>query len=123
MKEQTVVNIIESQLRSNNRFYLNVHGSLFSANGTPDFITHDAKGIFVGLEAKAPNKKPVVNQWRRGIEILNSGGRFIVGQDDFSLEKMDNSSFPKQILGRTIGESEFDAMELKIRCTTEFILQ
>lgn len=123
LKEQSVVNLIEAQLLSQQRYYINVHGSTFSANGTPDFITHDKNGVFIGIEAKAPKKSPVVNQWRKGIKILNSGGRFVVAQDDFDLQKLDEKTLPKVEIGGEIGESEFEAKKLKIKQTCEVVLK
>ena len=64
----------------------------------------------------------VINQWRHAIKILNSGGRFIVGREDFD-NKMDNSKLPKVAIGNVIGESEFDARALKITKTSEVILK
>lgn len=123
MKEQSVVNYIESQLIVDGRYYVNVHGSMFSENGTPDFLTHDKNNIFTGIEAKAPNKAPVVNQWRKGIKILKSGGRFVVAQDDFDLQKLDEKSLPKVEIGSEIGESEFEAKKIKIKQTCEIVLK
>ena len=123
MKEQSVVNYIENQLINNQRYYVNVHGSTFSANGTPDFIAHDKNGIFIGIEAKAPGKAPVVNQWRKAIQILKSGGRFIIAQDDFDLQKLDEKMLPKVEIGGEIGESEFEAKKIKIKQTCEIVLK
>lgn len=123
MKEQTVVNYIEAQLKAKGRYYINVHGSTYSQNGTPDFITQDNDGILVGIEAKAPKKTPVINQWRHAIKILNSGGRFIVGQEDFDINKMDKGKLPKVTIGNVIGESEFEAKKLKIVKTSEVVLK
>lgn len=123
MKEQVVVNHIEAQLKAKLRYYINVHGSTYSQNGTPDFITQDKSGTLVGIEAKAPKKAPVINQWRHAIKILKSGGRFIVGQEDFDINKMDNKTLPKVEIGGIIGESEFDARALKITKSSEVILK
>lgn len=123
MKEQVVVNHIEAQLKAKQRYYINVHGSTYSQNGTPDFITQDKDGILVGIEAKAPKKAPVINQWRHAIKILNSGGRFIIGQEDFDIDKMDNGKLPKVAIGNEIGESEFEAKKIKITKTSEVILK
>ena len=123
LKEQVVVNHIEAQLLSQLRYYINVHGSMFSSNGTPDFITHDKNGILTGIEAKAPKKSPVVNQWRKAIKILNSGGRFVIAQDDFDLSKLDEQTLPKVKIGNEIGESEFEAKNLKIKQTCEVVLK
>lgn len=123
MKEQDVVNYIELLLKKNGRYFVNVHGSSFGKNGTPDFITHDKNGIFVGLEAKAPKKKPYTNQWARGIEILKSGGRFIIAQDDFDLEAMDDQKIKSLHISGIKGESEFEAAKLPIVGTTEIFLK
>ena len=123
MKEQIVVNYIEAQLKAKQRYYINVHGSTYSQNGTPDFITQDKDGVFVGIEAKAPKKTPVINQWRHAIKILNSGGRFIVGQEDFDINKMDHGKLPKVAIGHELGESEFEAKKIKITKTSEVILK
>jgi hypothetical protein len=123
MKEQVVVNYIEAQLKAKARYYINVHGSTYSQNGTPDFITQDKDGVFVGIEAKAPKKTPVINQWRHAIKILNSGGRFIVGQEDFDINKMDDGKLPKVAIGNELGESEFEAKKIKITKTSEVILK
>lgn len=119
MKEQVVVNLIESQLKSAGRMYFNLHGSVYSNNGSPDFLTMDADGKFMGIEAKAPNKTPYTNQWRRAIEILLSGGRFFVGQHDFDIDKADKGQFPMISIGREIGQSEFLMADEKISGTTE----
>lgn len=123
MKEQVVVNHIEAQLKAKQRYYINVHGSTYSQNGTPDFITQDKDGVFVGIEAKAPKKTPVINQWRHAIKILSSGGRFIVGQEDFDINKMDDGKLPKVAIGNELGESEFEAKKIKITKTSEVILK
>lgn len=122
MKESVIVNYIENQLKLIKRYYINNHGSTFSKNGTPDFITLDKNNIFLAIEAKAPNKSPVINQWRRCIEILLSGGRYVIAQDDFDIKEVDNNKLPKVKIGNIIGESEFLAGKLKIKCTTEVML-
>lgn len=119
MKEQVVVNLIEKWLNYKHRYHINIHGSTFSKNGTPDFITHDINGILVGIEAKVPGKAPVTTQWRQGISILKSGGRFVVAQDDFNLDMLDNEQLP--IL--EITDDEFIARNYKINGTTEIILK
>ena len=123
MKEQTVVDYIEKQLKIAGRYYINVHGSTYSKNGTPDFITMDNNNIFTGIEAKAPGKKPYANQWRRGIEILLSGGRFVIAQDDFVLSNFDNNQLPIIYVGSEIGESEYEAALLKVTCSSEIKLK
>lgn len=124
MKENQIISLINRQLQSKGRYVVNVHGSIFSRNGTPDFITLDKDGQLVGIEAKVPGKQPVVNQWRHGIRLLKSGGRFIVAYDDFDVNRMDTRSLPTVEVGREEGESEFEAHEtLHLQGTTEILLK
>ena len=122
MKEEVVVRIIESQLNQANRSFNNLHGTMFSKNGSPDFVTLDANGRFVGIEAKAPGRSPYVNQYRRAIEILLSKGRYVVAQEDFSLKELDEDSIKKTKIGSEIGISEFEATKKKINGTTEIVI-
>ena len=124
MKEEVVVRLIEKQLASKSRLYNNLHGTMFSKNGSPDFITMDSTGRYLGIEAKAPKKTPYTNQWRRAIEILLSGGRYIVAQEDFDLNKIDSGTLSSTVeIGSEIGYDEFLAEDLKIVCTTEVLLK
>lgn len=123
MKEEVVVKSIEKQLLLASRYYNNLHGSMLSKNGSPDFVTMDANGVYTGIEAKAPKKTPYVNQWRRCIEILLSGGRFIVAQEDFNLQDMDNNHLPIIRIGGIVGESEFEMDKQKIHGTHEIKLK
>ena len=124
MKEEVVVRLIEKQLAAKSRLYNNLHGTMFSKNGSPDFITMDATGRYLGIEAKAPKKTPYTNQWRRAIEILLSGGRYIVAQEDFNLNKVDSGTLSSTVeIGSEIGYDEFLAEDLKIVCTTEVLLK
>lgn len=123
MKEEVVVNSIERQLAAKNRYFNNLHGTMFSKNGSPDFITIDAHGRYTGIEAKAPKKSPYTNQWRRAIEILLSGGRYIIAQDDFDLNDADEFKIKTIEIGGEIGYDEFIAEEWKIIGTTEVVLR
>lgn len=123
MKEEVIVNHVENWLKYKERFFVNVHGSAYSKNGTPDFLTLDKNGQLLAIEAKAPGKAPVVNQWRKAIEILKSGGRYIVAQDDFDLQLVDDFKVDVLKIGQNIGESEFDAKFLKINKTKEIVLK
>lgn len=122
MREEVVVKIIESQLNRAERAFNNLHGTMFSKNGSPDFLTMDASGRFVGIEAKSPGKSPYVNQYRRAIEILISKGRYIVAQEDFLLEDLDRDQIKKLKIGSDIGVSEFEAVDNKIIGTTEIVI-
>ena len=123
MKEEVVVNENESQLNAKVRLYNNLHGTMFSKNGSPDFITMDRSGIYLGIEAKAPKKSPAINQWRKAIEILLSGGRYVVAQEDFDLDLIDRRVLKTVTVGREIGYSEFEAEDIKIVGTTEVVLE
>lgn len=123
MKEEVVVNSIERQLTAKSRYFNNLHGTMFSKNGSPDFITIDANGRYTGIEAKAPKKSPYTNQWRRAIEILLSGGRYVIAQDDFDLDRLDDSKIKTIEIGGEIGYDEFIAEEWKIVGTTEVVLR
>ena len=123
MKEDVVVRLIENWLSYKNRYYTNNHGSLFSKNGVPDFTTIDKNGQFVDIEAKRPGKVPVVNQWRHLIQICKSGGRAIVGYDDFTIDKMDEHSFPiLEIDEQPLIEFEL-AETIRLNGTTEIHLR
>lgn len=104
MIENKVVELIESQLSRDNRWFLNVHGSMFSKSGTPDILTVDYSGVVVGIEIKKPGGMVAINQLRRGLEILKSGGRFVIATADFLLENLDDRSL-RQI--DTANEDEF----------------
>lgn len=111
MKESAVVSRIERELESAGLYYVNHHGDMLAANGTPDFLTMDFDSRFTAIEAKAPGRSPYVNQWRRAIEILMSGGRFFVGYDDFDTGMLRSQDRFFEI-GCEIGVSEFLADEL-----------
>lgn len=94
MKEEAIVGLITNWLEYKQRFFANIHGTEFSKNGTPDFLTSDKQGLFVGIEAKVPKRTPTVNQWRKGVEMIKSGNRYIVAYDDFDLETLDKHQLP-----------------------------
>lgn len=123
MREEKVIASIEQFLDYYNHYYVNVHGSMYSANGTPDIITHDRDNIFMGIEAKATGNQPSTNQWRKCIEILDAGGRYVVAYEDFDLIKLEQHKIPKVEIGNTVGFDEFEAAELKLTGTTEVILK
>lgn len=70
-KEEIAVNIIEADFVRNHRYFINVHGSSFSKNGTPDFIAHDKDGRILGIEVKRIGKMPEVNQWGKLTVYIN----------------------------------------------------
>ena len=125
MKEQVVVNHIIKSLKYKNRYFVNVHGSIYSQNGTPDIITSDKNGQFLAIEVKAPKQQPKTNQWRHSIMVLlsNNHSRTIIAYEDFDIDKVDNKEIPTMVIGRDIGESEYDMLDKKINKTTELIFK
>lgn len=109
MREREVVDAVEHELAGAKRAFFNIHGSSFGRAGTPDFLTHDAAGVMLGVECKAPGAEPVVSQWRVAIEMLKAGLRYAVAYDDFSIAALDAGMLPKVAVGSRIGESEFEA--------------
>lgn len=82
-------------LKKAERKSFNIKGDGFGTdNGTPDILTMDSEGKFVGLEVKSSKGHVYPTQLRRCREILESGGRYIIGYQDFSLENMDNHELP-----------------------------
>lgn len=90
--ENDVVRNIEYYLSYYNRYYVNVHGSEYSANGTPDIITFDKDNKFLAIEAKVSGRQPKVDQMSHCLQIIRSGGRFVVAYEDFDLTKIDDES-------------------------------
>jgi len=123
MKEEVVVDHIERSLKYKNRYYVNVHGSIYSQNGTPDIITSDKNGQFMCIEVKAPKQQPKINQWRHVILNLksNNNSRAIIAYEDFDIDKVDNEDIPKVKIGQIIGESEYNMLSTQLNCTTELI--
>lgn len=121
MKEQVVIDHVEEWLQYRNRYYVNFHGTAYTANGTPDILTSDAAGVFLGIEAKAPKQTPRVNQWQRAIEMLLSNNRYIVAQDDFDLDLVDQMKVPKIEIEPDF-ERLFEYSDYKIDKTSEIVL-
>lgn len=115
--EGKVVAEIENTLKSIGRFYQNNHGSMLSSNaGLPDFTTLDDDGVFTGLEAKAPYAQPTVNQIRRALEIIQSGGRYMIAYPGFDAGVLHNRNSIThngdyhviELTDICIGDTEFD---------------
>lgn len=124
MKEQAIIDHISLSLHFKERYFVNVHGSSYSSNGTPDIITSDKDGHFLAIEAKAPGSQPRANQWLHAIRILKSknNSRSIIAYEDFDIDDVDNYQLPILYVGDEIGQSEFDAMLNKLKVTTEIKL-
>lgn len=123
-REQTVIDRIENYLVDISRWYLNIHGNYRGVDGTPDIITVDDAGRLLAIEAKKAGEQPKVNQWRRMIEILTSGGRCVVAYPDIEMAQV--LSGPLEIataVGGIIGQSEFEVALTARGRTSEIILK
>lgn len=126
MKEQVVVDYVEKCLAYEDRYFVNVHGNRMTANGTPDIITCDSSGKLLCIEVKAPNQSPEATQWLRAIEVVYSGGRYVIAQDDFDLDLIDSYSdeVPKiSVINNRIEAPIKYAKEIKIKQTTEIVTE
>lgn len=121
MKEKNIIQYIEKTFKYYNRFYINFHGTNFGKVGVSDFITLDKDSVFTAIEVKTENTMPYANQYRRALEILSSGGRFIVAKQDFSIQNLDNHTIPKIPTQLVVGKSEYDLLELKTKTSFELI--
>lgn len=128
LKEQSVVNRIEKMLGS--RWSVNVHGTVYSRNGTADIVTLDKDGRLVGIECKAPSRRPKANQWLSGISLLMSGGRLVIGYDDFDVRLMDAHELPTAVVTmwkndtvESVAYSLADSNQLPNKNTYEVILE
>jgi hypothetical protein len=65
-------------------YYMPIQNGM-GVSGIPDFICCD-NGVFLGIEAKAPKKRPTDNQVERHKEIASARGVVIVA-DDVALVK------------------------------------
>lgn len=86
-KEDIVANRVINQLDflgiwSNNNF-----GSPLAKSGVPDFITMDDKARLLAIECKRNGEAPEMNQWKHAFEIIESGGRYVIAQEDIDLIK------------------------------------
>ena len=123
MREESIIKFITRQLQVKGRYFVNVHGSNYSRNGTADILTLDKSNRFLAIEAKVPGKHPVVNQWSHAIKVLQSGGRVVIAYDDFDIEKVDNQTIPTVRIGSVLGQSEFDAVKtVTLSGTTEICI-
>lgn len=75
---------IEAMLTRAGYWYVNVHGTGMGHSGVPDLVTC-VRGGLVGIEVKRSANCPTISQWRHGLAILASGGRFIVAYEDFTV--------------------------------------
>lgn len=87
MIEQDVVNYIQGELARRGIFYLNVLGSyMTTSTGQPDIVAC-VGGEFVAIECKLSTAVSTT-QFRRGLELIASGGRFVVANKDVDVDKL-----------------------------------
>lgn len=115
--EKKVVELIEWEVRHAGGYLINVHGSNFSSNGTPDIIAY-VNGHFLGIEAKKRHNKPSIAQYGHGLDIISSGGRFIIAYEDFDLQKILDGSVPIWSVPRGVDKfTLYDQQHLSSRTT------
>lgn len=104
-RESRVVSGIRDILESHGLYVINIFGGATTGlDGQPDLVTMDTTGRFVGIEVKPNGEKPTPNQYRRLIDIIESGGRGIVGYDDFNFSDFENSSIERVVITNDDGD-------------------
>ena len=92
-QHQNFENKIKTYLKSIGAYFIKTHGDRFSKIGVPDLIVC-YKGLFIGIELKAPNGKPSELQLYNLREIEKSGGiSYLLYPKDFEKFKKDLESF------------------------------
>lgn len=87
MREQAVVEYIQGELDRLGIFYINILGGFKATDsGEPDIVA-SVDGKFVAIECKA-NTKVSTAQFRRALEILDSGGRFVIAKPDIIVDDL-----------------------------------
>ena len=91
--EKTFENKVKLYLKQKGAYFIKTHGDRFSKVGVPDLIVC-YKGLFIGIELKAPNGKPSELQLYNLREIEKSGGiPYLLYPKDFEKFKKDLESF------------------------------
>ena len=91
--EKTFENKVKLYLKQKGAYFIKTHGDRFSKVGVPDLIVC-YKGLFIGIELKAPNGKPSELQLYNLREIEKSGGiSYLLYPKDFKKFKKDLESF------------------------------
>lgn len=91
--EKTFENKVKLYLKQKGAYFIKTHGDRFSKVGVPDLIVC-YKGLFIGIELKAPNGKPSELQLYNLREIEKSGGiSYLLYPKDFEKFKKDLESF------------------------------
>lgn len=87
--EKTFENKVKLYLKEKGAYFIKTHGDRFSKIGVPDLIVC-YKGLFIGIELKAPNGKPSELQLYNLREIEKSGGiSYLLYPEDFKDFKRD----------------------------------
>ena len=71
--EKTFENKVKLYLKQKGAYFIKTHGDRFSKVGVPDLIVC-YKGLFIGIELKAPNGKPSELQLAHLKMIHKAGG-------------------------------------------------
>ena len=91
--EKTFENKVKLYLKQKGAYFIKTHGDRFSKVGVPDLIVC-YKGLFIGIELKAPNGKPSELQLYNLREIEKSGGiSYLLYPKDFEKFKKDLENF------------------------------
>ena len=91
--EKTFENKVKLYLKQKGAYFIKTHGDRFSKVGVPDLIVC-YKGLFIGIELKAPNGKPSELQLYNLREIEKSGGiSYLLYPKYFEKFKKDLESF------------------------------
>lgn len=91
--EKTFENKVKLYLKQKGAYFIKTHGDRFSKVGVPDLIVC-YKGLFIGIELKAPNGKPSELQLYNLREIEKSGGiSYLLYPKDYEKFKKDLESF------------------------------
>lgn len=90
--EKIFENKVKLYLKQKGAYFIKTHGDRFGKIGVPDLIVC-YKGLFVGIEVKAPNGKPSELQLYNLREIEKSGGiSYLLYPKDFEKFKKDLES-------------------------------
>ena len=87
MIEQDVVEYIEGELARRGIYYMNVLGGVKTTRTGQSDIVACLDGRFVAIECKLSTTVSTA-QFRRGMEILSSKGRFIVANKDIDIDNL-----------------------------------
>lgn len=78
--EKKIENEIKKYITSRGGLCYKIHGGdLYQETGIPDLLVC-WKGLFFGIEVKAPGGKPSAIQLAQGVRIKKAGGHFIIAR-------------------------------------------